>query len=269
MKILILNCSPVRIGATGKICSLIAEGLSETHEVKQVCIDDYSFAFCTGCRLCHETGKCVLKEDGADQLAKEMEKAEAIVCVSPSYWADVPGQFKAFIDRMTLYSNTHDPHASLGDSKLGFSAVLRTGSSRKECERLQETISHFYSHLDILSLAGVSMTEVENREDVDKYANELEAFVRTIKNVLAEAVRIRRIAAFEKLYDDLKKAVERNDVSDHTEEIMKKLSAYYETDWKEDFEADESGRIPQKMKRGVLSEDGLYDLLEAYEEQRS
>ena len=31
--------------------------------------------------------------------------------------------------------------------------------------------------------------------------------------------------------------------------------------WKEDFEADEAGRIPDGVKRGVLSEDGLYDLL--------
>ena len=32
--------------------------------------------------------------------------------------------------------------------------------------------------------------------------------------------------------------------------------------WKADFEADEAGAIPVGVKRGVLSEDGLYDLLE-------
>ena len=32
--------------------------------------------------------------------------------------------------------------------------------------------------------------------------------------------------------------------------------------WKADFEADEAGEIPAGVKRGVLSEDGLYDLLE-------
>ena len=32
--------------------------------------------------------------------------------------------------------------------------------------------------------------------------------------------------------------------------------------WKADFEADEAGEIPEDVKRGVLSEDGLYDLLE-------
>ena len=40
-----------------------------------------------------------------------------------------------------------------------------------------------------------------------------------------------------------------------------RLAEYYETDWREDFEADERGDLPRDLKRGVLSEDGLYDLL--------
>ena len=32
--------------------------------------------------------------------------------------------------------------------------------------------------------------------------------------------------------------------------------------WKLDYEADEEGRIPAEIKKGVLSEDGLYDLLQ-------
>ena len=31
--------------------------------------------------------------------------------------------------------------------------------------------------------------------------------------------------------------------------------------WREDFEADEAGLVPKDLKRGVLSEDGLYNLL--------
>ena len=36
--------------------------------------------------------------------------------------------------------------------------------------------------------------------------------------------------------------------------------------WKRDFEADESGALPPDCPRGVLSEDGLYDLLRDYDE---
>ena len=45
------------------------------------------------------------------------------------------------------------------------------------------------------------------------------------------------------------------------------LSAYYESDlWMEDYQADEAGVLPAELRRGVLSEDGLYNLLAAYEE---
>ena len=45
------------------------------------------------------------------------------------------------------------------------------------------------------------------------------------------------------------------------------LSRYYgSSQWREDFEADEAGLLPVTLKRGVLSEDGLYDLLTEVDE---
>ena len=32
--------------------------------------------------------------------------------------------------------------------------------------------------------------------------------------------------------------------------------------WKKDFEDDEAGKLPRDLKRGVLSEDGIYDFLD-------
>lgn len=41
------------------------------------------------------------------------------------------------------------------------------------------------------------------------------------------------------------------------------LKGYMESGkWRKDFEADEKGKLPAGLKRGVLSEDGLYNLLE-------
>ena len=45
------------------------------------------------------------------------------------------------------------------------------------------------------------------------------------------------------------------------------LSEYYSSaEWKQDFDDDEAGKLPTGLKRGVLSEDGIYDLLEQYKE---
>lgn len=44
---------------------------------------------------------------------------------------------------------------------------------------------------------------------------------------------------------------------------IKALSDYYGSDlWRQDFADDEAGRLPNDLRRGVLSEDGLWNLLE-------
>ena len=72
----------------------------------------------------------------------EFEQANIIISVSPSYWADIPGQYKVFIDRCTPWCNTHEPHASIGSDKIGYCIALRTGPNMKECNRIIETIEH-------------------------------------------------------------------------------------------------------------------------------
>ena len=45
------------------------------------------------------------------------------------------------------------------------------------------------------------------------------------------------------------------------------LESYYGSeDWKKDFADDEAGKLPSSLKRGVLSEDGIYNLLERIKE---
>lgn len=48
---------------------------------------------------------------------------------------------------------------------------------------------------------------------------------------------------------------------------IKKLEAYYSSEeWKRDFALDEKGKLPKELKRGVLSEDAIHDLLERNKE---
>jgi hypothetical protein len=44
---------------------------------------------------------------------------------------------------------------------------------------------------------------------------------------------------------------------------IRTLEAYYTSDdWKHDFADDEAGRLPKDLRRGVLSEDAVWNLLE-------
>ena len=55
--------------------------------------------------------------------------------------------------------------------------------------------------------------------------------------------------------------------ADRLQCLISELEAYYTSDeWKQDFAADEAGLLPKGLKRGVLSEDGIYNLLEEYKE---
>ena len=77
---------------------------------------------------------------------------------------------------------------------------------------------------------------------------------------------IQRIVAMEAAFDRTALAVQMLEAALDTYETVKvdidRLTDYLESGaWREDFEADEAGLVPGGLKRGVLSEDGLYNLL--------
>lgn len=181
MKALIINCSPVRNGATARIAEIIGDELNSRYEIKNICIDDYSFAFCKGCRACHKTASCVMGDASVIRdIMNEFDEADIIVSVAPSYWADIPGQYKAFIDRCTPWCNTHEPHATIKPGKKGYAVALRTGPNMPECERLIGSIEHFYGHLEIERAGHLGLTSVEYKEDVEPRKDEIINFCRTI-----------------------------------------------------------------------------------------
>lgn len=85
-------------------------------------------------------------------------------------------------------------------------------------------------------------------------------------------LRVVRIAHYETLLDALLTVVSDDgascDALQALRETAEALSAYYASDdWKRDFAADEAGQLPRILKRGVLSEDGIYNALETYHER--
>ena len=80
------------------------------------------------------------------------------------------------------------------------------------------------------------MTQTERIRHMEGILNEASAAIRTLTEALDH-------------YEALRPAIE-------------ELSAYYESPlWRQDFEDDCAGRLPKDLKRGVLSEDAVYNLL--------
>lgn len=78
--------------------------------------------------------------------------------------------------------------------------------------------------------------------------------------------RIERICRMEQNFDTLCKAMDYDSESIQRDTalsmILRDLTAYYEGgQWLADYEADERGELPSELKRGVLSQDALYNIL--------
>ena len=83
---------------------------------------------------------------------------------------------------------------------------------------------------------------------------------------------IQRIKRMEIYYDTVFNTVHNapellND--EHISAMLKSLAEYYEDGgWLKDYEADERGEIPKDLKRGVLAQDAIYDLLHDVDEAK-
>ena len=85
--------------------------------------------------------------------------------------------------------------------------------------------------------------------------------------------QIERIQYMENLLDyviELRKEQNINSQkSARIQEAIRILAEYYGSDdWKRDFADDEAGILPKDLKRGVLSEDGIWNVLSSEESEQ-
>ena len=83
--------------------------------------------------------------------------------------------------------------------------------------------------------------------------------------------QVERIQRMEHLFDfvleTMKEFPHSLDKYAEAKEAVTTLSAYYGSEeWKQDYADDEAGLLPKDLKRGVLSEDGIWNLLSEWEE---
>lgn len=100
--------------------------------------------------------------------------------------------------------------------------------------------------------------------------NGKDAITKGIKAMMDNS-QIERIRIMESYLDDSETVI--RELSDallkyeEKQELFYKLEDYYgSASWIDDYEADEEGKIPDDLKRGVLSEDTVYDLIRRHRE---
>ncbi|NLN72161.1 MAG: flavodoxin family protein [Thermoplasmatales archaeon] len=99
-KTLVILGSP-RKGANSETIAMAMAGASEKkgNTVKTYRLNDLkNVKGCQGCNACKEKGYCIVKDDHALILA-DVKDADSIIMASPTYYGEVSGQLRLFMDR--------------------------------------------------------------------------------------------------------------------------------------------------------------------------
>ena len=118
--------------------------------------------------------------------------------------------------------------------------------------------------LDFMGII-VCIVVVANRSLTDSFQTEM--YERLSGRDDPESQRIVRIIDMEDRFNSINQLLanieEDLDDYDDIHGFISELKEYMDSgQWREDYEADERGELPEWLLRGVLSEDGLYNMLE-------
>ncbi len=167
-------------------------------------------------------------ENGREQLEKAFSTIECVVCDSD------------------LLVDSAEPLYEYVYSFPGNAAEMLKGKKKEFLRKAEEIIEKegaFYIHKS----TGMFKCRVDEQQKVTD-----------------------RIRQMEQYFDEVREATEKDAKAVHKDkdlyEKWQALLAYYEGgQWLKDFECDERGELPCNLKRGVLSEDGVYNLISEIE----
>ncbi|MCL1884248.1 MAG: flavodoxin family protein [Defluviitaleaceae bacterium] len=170
MKALLISGSPRENGNTVQILNAIARGFeSNGYITKQIILSNLAIKYCLGEKSCYKTGECVHNDDVLG-LVEEIFDSQIVVVASPSYWGDVTAQMKTFIDRCTPYCDNNSRRKVRAMGTKGVAIAIRAGGSKAENENLIKTITHFFGHLEIPTIASFTIEGIDTAEDLKNRA---------------------------------------------------------------------------------------------------
>ena len=115
-RVLLLNGSPHAAGTTFTALSELAGSLeAEGIEAKIIHVGHEAHRGCTACGYCRGAGRCVF-DDGVNEIAEELERADGLVLGSPVYYASPNGNFLSLLDRLFYSSSRIKKHMIVGAS---------------------------------------------------------------------------------------------------------------------------------------------------------
>ena len=179
MKIVIINGSPRKNGATAKILHEISRNLSlyKDTAIEYIDLSDLELAFCKGCCQCYQLGKCIM-EDDIEKLSNKIAEATGIVIGSPVYASNVPAQLKLLIDR------GHFVIEQLLKNKATFAVVTHENKGGSTALRVLKNLFLFSGSTSNVNLRVKNLFNTDPLKDknlINKIQNKSQYFYLAIK----------------------------------------------------------------------------------------
>lgn len=174
MKVLGLSGSNRKDGNTAFLVKKILEYVDQEEcteiETEFVSLSGKTIKPCTGCEKCKEKKTCVIENDDWAQIAGKLLDCDVLVIGSPTYYYDVCGHLKNFMDR--TYSFYHDRKLA------GGIAVVVSVCADRGSERTLETLeafvnTHEFSYLGFVDGRGYLPGDILKDERAMAKANEV------------------------------------------------------------------------------------------------
>lgn len=152
MKVIAFNGSPKKDGNTSLLIRhVFAELEKEGIATELIQIGGKRVNPCTACGKCFENldQRCILDNDMVNECIQKMITADAIIIGSPTYFASVTPEIKAFMDRAFFVGKAN---GNLFNRKLGASviAVRRAGAVS-----VYDTINHYFGISGMYSTGSI------------------------------------------------------------------------------------------------------------------
>jgi len=180
MKVLGLSGSMRKNGNTAQLIKVILKRCEDAElETEFVSLAGKKILPCLGCEKCKEKKWCVIENDDWDAIINKVLEADVLIIGSPTYYYDVCGHVKNFIDR--TYSLYHDRKLA-GRKGVAVAVHAQKGATRS-IQTLEGFLStHEYSSLGSVKGAGYEEGDImKDKEAVQKAEKIGDKIVRLVK----------------------------------------------------------------------------------------
>lgn len=180
MKVLGISGSMRKEGNTASLVKLILKRCEDAGiKTKFISLAGKKIQPCLGCDKCRDKKWCVIENDDWGDMVNAVLDSDVLIIGSPTYYYDVGGQVKNFIDR--TYSLYHDRKLA------GRKGVAVAVHANKGASRTIQTLEGFLSTHEFSSLGSVKGTGfkegdvLNDAEAVQKAEKTADKIIRLVK----------------------------------------------------------------------------------------